>query len=156
MIQSITTLRRAEPADLDVIKQLTEAAYAPHTALLGAPPLPVTENYDPRIEAGQVWLATTSNEVVGLLVLEHHQDHTLVFSVAVLPERQKDGHGLMLLRFAEDQAKQRGVHEIRLYTNSRMERNIALYTALGYREAARRPHPYRPGWVLVDMTKPIS
>jgi hypothetical protein len=44
MAESITTLRLAEPADLDVIKQLTEAAYAPYTALLGALPLPVTEN----------------------------------------------------------------------------------------------------------------
>jgi hypothetical protein len=58
------------------------------------------------LEAGHVWLATTSKELVGLLVLEHHQDHTLIFSAAALPERQRKVHGLMLLRFSEDQAKQ--------------------------------------------------
>jgi hypothetical protein len=30
-----------------------------------------------------------------------------------------------------------------------------LYTALGYRETARRPNPHRPGWTVVDMAKPL-
>ncbi len=74
-------------------------------------------------------------------------------SVAVAPDRQSRGHGLALLQFAETLATQAGLTELRLYTNGRMERNIALYAALGYRETGRRPNPQRPGWTIVDMVK---
>lgn len=43
--------------------------------------------------------------------------------------------------------------EVRLYTNAKMERNIALYKAYGFHETGRRPNPYRPGWTIVDMAK---
>lgn len=155
MEQRETSPRLAEAADLDTVRQLTEAAYAPYTTLLGEPPKPVTENYGPRIARGEVWLAYAAGEVVGLLVLERHPDHALIYSVAVTPARQGEGHGLRLLRFAEDTARAWGAAEVRLYTNARMERNIALYAAVGYRETGRRPHTRRPGVVLVDMAKPI-
>jgi hypothetical protein len=45
-----------------------------------------------------------------------------------------------------------GVAEVRLYTNKRMERNIALYRRHGFIEVVTRPHPSRPGDVLVDGT----
>jgi ribosomal protein S18 acetylase RimI-like enzyme len=71
----------------------------------------------------------------------------------VAPEFQGQGHGITLLKLAETMAADAGVGEVRLYTNARMERNIALYTAFGFRETGRRPNPYRPGWVIVDMAK---
>lgn len=49
-------MRLASPAGLTAVTGPTAAAYAPYTAMLGSPPLPVTENYAPRIEAGEVWL----------------------------------------------------------------------------------------------------
>jgi ribosomal protein S18 acetylase RimI-like enzyme len=61
-----------------------------------------------------------------------------------------------LLDFADEQTRSWGLPEVRLYTNSRMERNIALYSAYGYRETGRRANPYRPGWTLVDMAKPVD
>ncbi len=79
--------RLAVVDDLEVVQALTEAAYAPYTVLLGFPPLPVTENYRPRVEAGQVHLAEVAGTVVGLLVLEQHPDHAMIYSVAVLPDR---------------------------------------------------------------------
>ena len=57
---------------------------------------------------------------------------------------------------AGEQALKWGVPEIRLYTNARMERNIALYTAYGFRETGRRERSYRSGWIVVDMAKPVS
>lgn len=146
--------RLAGASDLDAVARLTEAAYAPYTALLGAPPLPVTEDYARRIAAGQVWLLEGADRLVGLLVLERHADHVLIYSVAVAPDRQGEGHGSVLLRFAEARAREWGVPELRLYTNARMERNLAIYAATGYREVGRRPNPHRPGWTLVDMAKP--
>ena len=149
-------LRRAEPADLGAIVAITEAAYAHYTDLLGAPPVPITEDYRPRIAAGEVWLLDIDGRPAGLIVLERHANHVMIFSVAVSPKYQGRKLGSRLLRFAEDFAREAGLGRVTLYTNARMEKNIALYTASGYRETGRREHPIRAGWVLVDMEKKLA
>ncbi|WP_214470861.1 GNAT family N-acetyltransferase [Mesorhizobium sp. dw_380] len=149
-------LRAARPEDLTAIVSLTQAAFAPYTALFGGPPIPVTEDYAPRIERGEVWLLESGGELAGLIVLERHPDHAMIFSVAVSPAFQGKKLGIALLDFADEQTRLWHLPELRLYTNSRMERNIALYAAYGFRETGRRPNPYRPGWIVVDMTKPVD
>jgi ribosomal protein S18 acetylase RimI-like enzyme len=151
----LVTVARATSDDLEAVVALTEAAYRPYTELLGAPPMPVTADYAAPIEAGEVWLRRTPEGLAGLLVIALHPGHAMIESVAVAPECQGQGHGVALLRLAETLAAEAGVAELRLYTNARMERNIALYTAFGYRETARRANPYRPGWTIVDMAKPL-
>ncbi|PZV36110.1 GNAT family N-acetyltransferase [Mesorhizobium kowhaii] len=150
------TIRRALADDLETIVSLTEAAYAPYIALFGAPPIPVTEDYAPRIARGEVWLLENGGEPAGLLTLERHPDHAMIFSVAVSPAFQGKGFGITLLKHADEQTRLWGLPEVRLYTNARMERNIALYLAYGFHETGRRPNPYRPGWVLVDMAKAVD
>jgi ribosomal protein S18 acetylase RimI-like enzyme len=150
------TIRRALAGDLQTVVSLTEAAYAPHTALFGAPPIPVTEDYAPRIEGGEVWLLEDGDRLAGVLTLERHNDHAMIFSVAVGPAFQGKGLGIALLKHADEQTRLWRLPEVRLYTNARMERNIALYLAYGFHETGRRPNPYRPGWVLVDMAKPVD
>jgi len=149
-------MRLARPEDLAAIVALTEAAYAPYKAILDAPPIPVTEDYAPRIARGEVWLLESGGELAGVLTLERHADHAMIFSVAVSPAFQGKGFGIALLRHADEQTRQWDLPEIRLYTNAKMERNIALYLAYGYRETGRRPNPYRPGWTLVDMAKAVD
>ncbi|MER9651962.1 GNAT family N-acetyltransferase [Mesorhizobium sp. M0152] len=150
------TIRRALAGDLQAIVSLTEAAYAPYTALLGAPPVPVTEDYAPRIERGEVWLLESGGDLAGLIVLERQKDHAMIFSVAAAPGFQGKGFGIALLKFADEQTRLWRLPEVRLYTNARMERNIALNLAYGFHETGRRPNPYRPGWVLVDMAKAVD
>ncbi|RWC49485.1 MAG: GNAT family N-acetyltransferase [Mesorhizobium sp.] len=149
------TIRKALAGDLQIVVSLTDAAYALYTALFGTPPIPVTEDYAPRIARGEVWLLESSNQLAGLLTLERHDDHAMIFSVAVAPGFQGKGFGIALLNQADEQTRLWGLPEVRLYTNARMERNIALYLAYGFHETGRRPNPYRPGWVLVDMAKPV-
>ena len=155
---TVSAPRLALAADLAAIEELTRAAYSPYTALLGAPPLPVTEDYRPRIDREEIWLLDDGPEgaaggLSGLIVLETHPDHVMVFSVAVAPSSQGLGLGVRLLGFAEEQTAKAGLSEVRLYTNARMERNIALYRSLGFVETGRRPNPMRPGWTVVDMLK---
>lgn len=149
-------MRLARSEDLAAIVALTEAAYAPYNAILDAPPIPVTEDYAPRIERGEVCLLKSDDKLAGLLVLERHPDHSLIFSVAVSPAFQGKGFGIALLKHADEQTRLWGLPEVRLYTNARMERNIALYLAYGFHETGRRPHPYRPGWTIVDMSKTVD
>ncbi len=112
-------MRLASRDDLQTITTLTAAANLPYTELFGSPPIPVTEDYKPRI---------------------------MLFSIAVSPAFQGAGHGLAMLEWLEGKARELALPEIRLYTNARMERNIALYRAFGFQETGRRPNPYRPGW----------
>ncbi len=148
--------RLAVAADLPAVAALTERAYAPYTEAFGAPPLPVTEDYAPHIADGGVWLLEISGETAGLLVLEREPGYLMIFSVAVAPEFQGRGLGLKLLAFADEKAREAGYREVRLYTNARMERNIALYSRYGYRETARRAHPERAGWIIVDMARDLG
>jgi ribosomal protein S18 acetylase RimI-like enzyme len=149
-------IRLAGPADLDAVVALTEAAYRPYTELFAGPPLPVTEDYAPHLEHGGVWLLELAGELAGLIVLEKEPDHLLIFSVAVAPALQGNGFGIKLLQWAEEQAREANLGEVRLYTNARMERNIALYKSFGYAETGRRANLRRPGWTLVDMAKQIE
>lgn len=126
------TFRQALAGDLDAVVSLTQAAYEHYTPQLGAPPIPVTEDYTPRIERGEVWLLESGADLAGLIVIERHPDHAMIFSVAVSPAFQGKKLGTALLDFAEEQARSWGVPEVRLYTNSRMERNISIYTAYGF------------------------
>lgn len=96
---------------------------------------------------------------LGVLVIEEKPGHLLIYSVAVVPDMAGRGYGSALLAFADQHALAMGRPEIRLYTNSRMTANLRLYRRCGFREIGRRPHPNRPGEVLVDMAKvpvPIS
>ncbi len=150
------TEARAEMADIDAVAALTVAAYAPYVPLIGGKPLPVTEPYGPRIERGEAWLLRAGTELVGVLILALHPDHVLLYSVAVAPGRQGEGHGGRLLRLAEKQARGAGLNELRLYTNALMSRNIAIYAAHGYRETGRRPHPRLPHNTVVHMIKRLD
>ena len=89
-------------------------------------------------------------------MLERHADHILIFSVAVAPAFQGRKLGIRLLDWAEQKARAAQFDLVKLYTNARMERNIALYSAYGYRETGRRANPKRPGWIVVDMEKRLA
>lgn len=156
-------MRLAEPGDADAVVELTARAYAPYTEAYGYPPVPVTEDYAPRIGAGEVWLLEETGRLVGLIVLEDVPSKDglppaalQVFSVAIEPEQQGKGLGTRLLGFAEEQVLSRGRDVLTLYTNARMTRNIALYRRLGFEETGRRSNPLRPGWTRVDMEKRLA
>ena len=129
------TIRRADQSDLPVAQRISADAYiAAYVPVLGYIPLPAEEDYGPRIARREVWLLACGASDVGVAVLEEHCDHLLVYSVAVRPTEQGKGHGRALLDFADQRAAALGLTAIRLYTNVRMEKNIALYRRRGYAE----------------------
>ena len=149
--------RRADPIDKEVIQRINADAYIPpYMAVLGTIPKPATEDYGPRIEKGEVWVLEIEDEPTGIAVLEERPDHLLVYSIAVKPDAQRKGYGIALLDFADQRAIALGLREIRLYTNERMEGNLRLYRRHRFVEIAKRPHPSRPGQVLVDMIRRLD
>ncbi len=147
-------LRRAAPAEAELVRTISAAAYVPaYRAVIGAVPKPATECYAGRIARGEVWLLEHAGKPAGVLVAEPAADHLAIYSVAVLPSAQGRGFGKALLALAGQLAARRGLPELRLYTNTRMTRNLALYRGAGFVETGTRAHPSRPGERLVDLSK---
>jgi ribosomal protein S18 acetylase RimI-like enzyme len=150
------TIRPAKQAEAEDVRAISAAAYVPvYAPVIGTAPKPAIEDYGPRIARGEVWLLETGVGTVATLVLEPHENHLLIYSIAVLPEHQRRGHARRLLAFAEEQARRVGRSALQLYTNDRMEHNLALYRSCGFIETGRRPHPTRPGITLVDLAKSL-
>ncbi len=145
-------IRQAVAADHALVVVITAEAYAIYERELGFRPQPMDEDWAPRIAEGQVWLLGDR----GVLVIERHPDHAMIYNVALRVAAQGTGLGRSLLDAAERMAAAWGVPELRLYTNVLMTRNIAIYARRGFRETGRRPHPKRAGFTIVDMAKPIA
>ena len=93
-------------------------------------------------------------DVVGVLVLRPADgDALMVENVAVDPDSQGNGFGPALLEFADRQARERGVQELRLYTHELMTSNIELYRRLGWTEYDRVPSN---GFARVFMRKRVT
>ena len=148
--------RRADPEDAALVQTISAEVYVPaYRPVMGYVPKPAIEDYSKWIKERNVWIAESDGQASGVLVLEPSTDHLMIYSIAVLPRCQGSGLGKALLAFAEDRARTIGVTEVRLYTNRRMERNVALYRAVGFVEVGDRSHPSRPGEVLIDMAKKV-
>ena len=133
LFQPAIQLRPGGADDADAIRTLTRAAYAPWVALIGREPLPMTADYDAAVRAHRFDLAYRGGELVGLIETRAGGDHLLVVNVAVAPSRQSAGLGRRLLAHAEASARDEGLTTMRLYTNARFDRNIAIYRQLSYR-----------------------
>jgi ribosomal protein S18 acetylase RimI-like enzyme len=157
MGKSAVNIRPAGPGDGNTVQRISADAYIPaYMAVLGTIPKPATEDYGLRIQNGEVWILEVEGEPTGIAVLEGNIDHLLIYSIAVRPDAQRKGYGTALLDFAERRAIELGLREVRLYTNERTERNLTLYRRHGFVEAGRRPHPSKPGQVLVDMVRKLE
>jgi ribosomal protein S18 acetylase RimI-like enzyme len=145
------SLRRATAADVPALNALARAAYAIYVPLIGREPQPMAADWATLLPKQEVWIADGEGGTArASLALDIRPDHVVVWSVAVAPDQQRHGLGRRLMAFAETRARALQRREIRLFTNERMERNLALYRRLGYVETGREQMSDR---VLVHMRK---
>ena len=123
-------------ADLGSIHAIIQAAYAKYLSQMPKPPAPMLRDYTGYIEQGAVWV--TGNPITGLISLTPAGDSLLIENIAVHPAAQGTGLGTKLMRFAEQQAGQRELSRLTLYTHEVMTENQAIYAHLGYRVVERR------------------
>jgi ribosomal protein S18 acetylase RimI-like enzyme len=131
-------IRQAERADVPAIAGVVEAAYGHYVARIGRAPAPMTADYGALVEAGDVWVGTSNDELVGVLVIRPGGDSLELENVAIAPSSQGRGYGRELIRFAEERARELGLDAVTLYTNEAMTENLRLYPRLGYAVSERR------------------
>lgn len=148
------TLRRATPADAAAVRALTRQAYAKWVPVVGREPRPMTADYDRAVAEHLVDLWEVDGALAALIEMIPARDHLLIENIAVHPDRHGQGLGSRLLSHAEGVARSLGLDEMRLYTNGRMESNIALYARHGYREDRREEAG--PLGIAVYMSKRLS
>ena len=125
-------LRRASAADFDAIVALQHAAYAQNRVILGVEPIPLQTDYRDVLATREVWLAVADGVIGGILILEPHADHLLIWSIATDTTQQHRGLGRTLLAEADARAEALGLKTLRLYTGTPLEHLVAWYSRNGY------------------------
>jgi GNAT superfamily N-acetyltransferase len=131
-------VRPARTDEAEAVGALVESAFARHVAAVGRRPAPMDDDHAARIADGQQYVSDDGDRgLASSIVLVDAGDHLVVNNVAVAPACQGQGRGRALLAFAEDEARRRGLPEIRLHTNAAMADNLVMYPRLGYTEIGR-------------------
>ncbi|MBO0678600.1 GNAT family N-acetyltransferase [Mycolicibacterium sp. S2-37] len=131
------TVRRADAADVAAVERVVAASFGHYVERIGRPPAPMTHDYRALVDTARVWVVETPAGIGAVLVTVEHPDHVLLDTVAVAPDAQGSGFGALLLARAEDDARELGVPEVRLYTNLAMTENQTFYPRHGYTESGR-------------------
>jgi GNAT superfamily N-acetyltransferase len=119
-------LRRADPGDADAIRALTRKVYAK-------------------------WFPVGPVALVEMIPMA---DHLLIENISVREDWQGQGLATASLTHAEDVARERGLPEIRLYTNAAFTANLAFYRRRGFGESGRET--LSDGGMLVHFSKAVS
>jgi ribosomal protein S18 acetylase RimI-like enzyme len=149
----VATIRPAEIQEAGAVTMLVREAYAKYVGRIGREPAPMLVDYEAAILAGEAWVLVEGDETSGVLVMRPENDHLFVETVAVRPDRQGSGLGRRLMAFVEEAARDRGLREIQLYTNEKMEENLPFYRSLGFEETGRR---FDEGYRRVFMKKRLG
>jgi len=134
--------RRATFVDMHHVWHIVYHAYSAYIPLLGRTPPTFLEDFDGHIASKNLWLRDAPDGVNAMVVLTPCADHLLIQALCVNPDHQGQGLGRETLAFAESQARQLGFSELRLYTNSKMERNLRIYRQWGFRETHRESYDW--------------
>ena len=138
-------MRRAGPADVAAVRELTRAAYARWVPVIGREPLPMQVDYARAVVDHRIDLLEEGG-LVAVIEMIPRQDHLWIENVAVHPSQQGRGLGSRLLAHAEAVAREMGLGEIRLLTNEAFAANLGFYRSLGFVETAREP--FRGGFTI--------
>lgn len=130
--------RPATIADAAAISACVRAAYQRHVEAIGRRPGPMLEDYAQVVRDNRAYVIEDDGRVVAALVLKDTDGGILLDNVAVLPSRQGEGFGRLLVEHAESEARRLGHDHLDLYTHRQMTGNVAMYARYGYKEFDRR------------------
>ncbi|KAL6807314.1 acyl-CoA N-acyltransferase [Trichoderma sp. SZMC 28013] len=144
-LQNGLGIRRATAEDVPFIQAIVNASYSKYIERIGKPPAPMVADYNELLSTRDIYvLESTSDDkvvkIVGSIILgiDVEADAVKVNNLVVEPAAQGRGYGRVLMDFAEDVAREKGIGSMALFTNIKMYENIGLYAKLGYAETGRK------------------
>jgi ribosomal protein S18 acetylase RimI-like enzyme len=143
-------IRLAKPDEREAIVAIVDAAYSRWIPVIGRKPGPMLADYEKLIADNVVYVITSENAIVGVLVIWPIEDAMLIENICVSPDQQRGGIGRQLMDFAEQKAHEAGLNLMRLYTHEKFEVNQAYYRKLGYVETRRETTPDGRSAVWMD------
>lgn len=168
---SRTIISKATSKDAPAIQAMVDAAYSKYIERIGKRPVPMDVDYLHLISTGSVYILqqqetssegsdstyippTTTKTAVGSITLRLDSSHNSIQinNFAVVPEAQGRGYGRLLMRFAEDKAREAGCLAVTLFTNTAMYESVALYVEWGFVEVGRRS---KASHFIVDFLKEL-
>ncbi|KAK7454817.1 hypothetical protein CaCOL14_005883 [Colletotrichum acutatum] len=136
------TLARAKTDHVPHIQSMTRAAYSKYIDRIGKEPAPMKADYYELIKTQLVYILydDENDAVVGaiLLRLDPSANALHINNLVVAPEAQGRGYGRVLMKCAEDVARDSRCTSLQLYTNVKMYENLILYPKMGFVETERR------------------
>jgi ribosomal-protein-alanine acetyltransferase len=115
-------------------------------------PQPVTSCPDARLSGieseasfyahGEMWPVRGSERVLGFAIAGVVVPEAELETIAITPERQRCGLGVLLLRALADELRKELVRELRLEVRASNHMALGFYSAQGFEETARRPRYY--------------
>lgn len=146
------SIKPAATKDIPVIQAITHSAYEKYIPRIGKPPAPMNADWPTLLKTHQVSVLVSRSsqestpvepedgKVVGAIVLglEQGSDSIKVNNLVIDQAFQGKGYGKVLMKFAEDEARERGRRALTLFTNVLMWENLQLYPKMGFVEVDRR------------------
>lgn len=128
-------IRRAVQSDVVAIKACARAAYSKYIERIGREPAPMLADFASQVELQQVDVIMVNDSVVAFAVSYPMEDCYFLENIAVDPAYQGGGYGAALLNHIHALGAKYPV--VRLYTNEKMQENLAWYKNHGYQETKR-------------------
>lgn len=138
---NFSNFRKATPDDITHVWRIVYHAYSAYIPLLGRTPPTFFEDFDSHIAKGNLWILN-QDDPAAMVVLTPNSNYVTIQALCVDPRCQGQGLGRTVLQFAEDYTASLGISELKLYTNSLMERNIKIYSQWGFSETHRETYPW--------------
>ena len=129
-------VRRAKAQDAGPLSDCIDAAYSVYASRMTDLPS-VSDGIAQTIESSRVWVAETEDGIIGGIILAPHEDFMMLENVAVRSDSSGMGVGAALIRQAEADCLELGLHQLRLSTHIDMPQNVRLYEHLGWQESGR-------------------
>ena len=130
-------IRKADSADIPIIKECAREAFAVYAERIGREPAPMVVDFATQVRNGIVFVICNELVVFGYVVFYPRGDRIHLENVAVYPQYMGYGFGRILITYVENQARECGFTFVELYTNLKMFGNLSLYPKLGYFETDR-------------------
>lgn len=154
--------RLAGPADVETLRTVLQAAFAPLLAVVSSRPTALDEDaasLGRRLDEGQLFVIgeLAGRAVATACLLPTAQAGMAeIKRVAVLPAVQGQGCGQQLLAWLEALALARGYVRLRLSIRRNLPGNLQFYLRCGYVPTGEEPHPRAPDDAIVWLEKTLE